>query len=142
MGTHRQTLLDDLTTVVTVLRGEARVDSYHLMTSSCSLFFKDVEKCAPTGVHDALGERMVLHHVENAEVLNCNHLILFGISFGRLIVKITALPLDLEMRLCGTFRGFSPAVTTLLAPCYQALLAPERLLRGAIEARVLNGLPF
>ena len=142
MGTHRQTLLYDLTTVVTVLRGEARVDSYHLMTSSFSLFFKDVEKCAPTGVHDALCERMVLHHVENGEVLNRNHLILFGISFGRLIVKITALPLDLEMRLCCTFCGFSTAVTTLLASCYQALLAPKRLLRGAIESGVLNGMPF
>jgi hypothetical protein len=141
MGTHRQTLLYDLATVVTVLRGEVWVDSYHLMTSSCSLFFKDVEKCAPTGVHDALCERMVLHHVENGEVLNRNHLILFGIAFGRLIVKITALPLDLEMRLCCTFRGFSTAVTTLLAPCYQALLPPERLLRGAIESGVLNGLP-
>src|SRR5712692_2381896 len=142
MGTHRQTLLDDLATVVTVLRGEARVDSYHLMTRSFSLFFKDVEKCTPTGVHDALCERMVLHHVENGEVLNRNHLILFGISFGRFRVKITALPLDLEMRLCCTFRGFSTAVTALLAPCYHALLAPERLLRGAIESGVLNGMPF
>ncbi len=47
MGTHRQTLLYDLTTVVTVLRGEARVDSYHLMTSSFSLFFKDAHGFAP-----------------------------------------------------------------------------------------------
>src|SRR5947209_9875547 len=134
MGPHRQTLLDHLATVVTVLRGEARVDSYHLMTSSFSLFFKDVEKCTPTGVHDALGECMVVHHGENAEVLNRNHLILFGIGFGRFSVKITALPLDLEMRLCCTFRGFSTAVTALLASCYHALLAPQRLLRTAIEA--------
>src|SRR5947209_10227034 len=68
MGSYRQTLLHDLTTFEAFLRGEARIDSYHPMTSSLSLFFEDVEERAPTGVHDALCQRMVLYHVENLKL--------------------------------------------------------------------------
>src|SRR5258708_39971450 len=77
---------------------------------------------------------MVLHHGENGEVLNRNHLILFGISFGRFIVKITALPLDLEMRLCCTFRGFSTAGAVLLARCLGGLVEAEGVLRVELES--------
>ena len=83
MGSDRQTLLDDLATLVTFLAREARVHSYHLMTSSCSLLFKDVEECAPTGVQDALCQGMVLYHVEHLKLLNGNDLILFGVRFRR-----------------------------------------------------------
>ncbi len=97
MGSHRQRFLYDLPTLVTVLRGEARVHSYHVMTSSCSLIFKDVEKRAPTGVHDALCQGMILHHVENGEVLNRNHLILSGIpnslAAGVIVLGVIALAL-------------------------------------------------
>src|SRR5436189_3373244 len=65
MSTYRQTLLHDLTACVAVLRGEARIDSDHSMTSSSSPLFKDIEKCAPTGFKDALCQGMISDHVEN-----------------------------------------------------------------------------
>ncbi len=142
MRTYRQTLLYDLTTFVTFLAGEARIDSYYLMTSSCSLIFKDVEECAPTGVHDALSEGMVLYHVENLKLLNSNHLILFGVLSGRLILKITALTSALEMGLSRTASSLAPSMTAFLASAQLALLASQSSLRGAIEARVLNGMTF
>src|SRR5712691_2204972 len=79
MGTHRERFLHDLPTFEALLRGEARVHSDHCVPSSLSLFTQDVEERAPTGVQDALGQGMVLHHVENLKLLNRNHLIAFGI---------------------------------------------------------------
>ena len=114
MGTHRQTLLDDLATFEALLRCEALVHSNHLMTSSLSLFTQDVEKCAPTGVHDALCQGMVLCHVENLKLLNSNHLVLLGVRFGRFEMEITALTRDLEMRLRHIFCRFPTSVTALL----------------------------
>src|SRR5712691_84469 len=63
MSTYRQTLLHDLTAGVAFLTGEARIDSYHLMTSSRSLLFKDIKECAPTGVHNALSEMVIFHQM-------------------------------------------------------------------------------
>ena len=51
MRTNAQTLLNDLTALVTFLGSEARVDSYHTMSSVLSFGSEDVEKRAPTGVH-------------------------------------------------------------------------------------------
>ncbi len=140
MGSHRQTLLHDLPTVVAVLRGETRVHSDHLMTSSCSLFFKNVEECAPTGVHDAFCQGMILDHVENTQLLNSDHLVLFGIVFGCLILKVSALTGDLEMGVCRATGSLTAAFTALLAAAHHALLASQGLLRAAIEAWVLNGM--
>src|SRR6202165_5513024 len=137
MSTYRQTLFHDLTALVAFLRGEARIDSYHLMTSSFSLLFKDIEKCAPTGIQDALCEGMILHHVENTQFLNSDDLRAFCILLCRLRVKITALPLDLEMGLRRAASSLAPSVTGLLTPGQLALLAPQGFLRGAIEAWVL-----
>src|SRR5579884_60357 len=77
---------------------------------------------------------MVLHHVENRELLNSNHLIVFRIPLGRFIVIVTSLPRNLEMGLRCATGGFPATVT--------AFLAPQRLLRSAIEAGVLNRVPF
>src|SRR6266487_4760706 len=79
MGTHRQRFLHDLATFETLLRCEARIHSYHCVTSSFSLFTEDVEECAPTGVHDAFCQGMVLYHVENLKLLNSDDLVLFGV---------------------------------------------------------------
>src|SRR5712692_5718777 len=129
MSPDRQTLLHDLTTVVALLRGEAWVHSYHLMTSSCSLLFKDVEECAPTGVQDALGQGMVLDHVENTQFLNCNHLIVFSVLLSCLIVKITALAGDFQMRLGSITSSLAAAFTAFLPTAYLALLTSECPLR-------------
>ena len=142
MGSHRQRFLHDLPTFVAFLRGETRVHSDHLMTSSCSLIFKDSEECAPASVHDALCQGMILYHVENSQLLNRDQLIAFCIQFGCLIVKVSALTGNLEMGLCRTTGGLTASVTSLFAPTQSALFASQRLLRRAIEARVLNSTAF
>src|SRR5207344_1879531 len=101
MGTHRQRFLHALATFEALLRGEARVHSYHCVPSSLSLFTQDVEECAPTGVHDALCQGMVLCHVENVKLLNSHHLVLLAVLFCRFEMEITALTRDLEMSLRG-----------------------------------------
>ena len=136
MGTNAQTLLDDLPTFEALLRGEARVHSYHCVPSSLSLFTQDVEEGAPTGVHDALGQGMVLCHVENLKLLNRNHLVLLGILFGRFEMEITALTRNLEMRLRGIPGSLAASMTAFLASAQLALLASQGFLRGAIVARV------
>src|SRR6202165_226829 len=136
MSTYRQTLFHDLTALVAFLRGEARIDSYHLMTSSFSLLFKDIEKCAPTGIQDALCQGMILHHVENTQFLNSDDLIAFCIRLCRLRVKITALPLALEMGLRRAASSLAPSVTALFTPGNWASLALKVFRGGRREAGV------
>ena len=138
MGTHRQTLLYDLTTFVTLLAGEARVHSYHLVTGSCSLILKDVKERAPTGVHDALRQVMVFHHIVNLKVFYCYVVIAFSIGFRRLKMMISALAIDLEVCLCDVSGSLALAMTPFLTAAKLTLFASKRLLRGAIEAWVLN----
>src|SRR5437588_2287428 len=128
MGSHRQGFLHDLPTFVAFLRGETRVHSDHLMTSSLSLLFKDSEECAPTSVHDALCQGMILYHVENSQLLNRDQLIAFCILFGCLIVKVSALTGNLEMGLCRTTSSLTASVTSFFAPTQSALFASQRLL--------------
>src|SRR5712691_3701915 len=82
MRTDRQTLLHDFPALVTFLTGETRVHSYDLMTSSCSLLFKNVEELPPRGVENALRQMMVLDHVGHLKVFHGNVVILFSIPFG------------------------------------------------------------
>ncbi len=142
MGTHRQTLLHDLSTLVACLRGEVRVDSYHLVTGSLSLILKNSEKRAPTGVHDGFGKLMVLHHSGDSQVFNDNALIGLSIRLGRLKVMVTTLTVDLEMGLCCATSGFPASVTALLATGDHTLLASQGALTRAIETRVLNHVAF
>jgi hypothetical protein len=62
MGANTQTPMDECATTATCLGGGARVDSDHLMSSLLSFGFKNGEKCAPGGVHDAFGQVMVFDH--------------------------------------------------------------------------------
>ena len=140
MGTNAQTLLDDLTTFEALLRCEARVHSYHCVPSSLSLFTQDVEEGAPTGVHDALGQGMVLGHVEKVKLLNSNHLVLLAVLFGRFEMEITALTRNLEMGLRRATSSLAASMAAFLASAQLALLASQGSLRGAIVARVLNGM--
>lgn len=88
MSTNTQGLLNQLPTVATCLCRETRIDSDDLMTSSFSLLFKDIKKRAPTGVHDALCQVMIFHHVVNREFLDRNMVIVFGIQLCRLRVEV------------------------------------------------------
>ena len=63
VSANREGLLNQLPTRATCLGRETRVDSDHTMTSSLSLLSEDSEKRAPTGVHDALRQVMVLDHL-------------------------------------------------------------------------------
>ena len=130
MGSHRQTLLHDLTTLVALLRGETRIDSYHLMTGSCSLIFKNSEKRAPTGVHDALCQGMILDHVENRKLLNSDHLIVFGVLFSNLEMMVTALTINLQMRPGNVASSLTPSMTALFPSAQLALLSSQDFLRG------------
>src|SRR6266849_3922407 len=139
MGSHRQRFLHHLATFEELLLGEARVDSYHCVPSSLSLFTQDSEKRAPTSVHDALCQGMVLYHIENDQVLNSDHVIAFGILLSSLILEVSALTGNLEMGLGCALCSFAASVTALLTPAHHPLLAPQGVTRGAIEARVRNG---
>jgi hypothetical protein len=137
MRTDAQRLLDDLTTPIAFLRGVAGVHSDHLMPSTCSLGFKDIEERAPRGIHDAFCEMMVLDHAVNVQLLNGNMLIGLGILLGNLIVKVPALPLDLEVSLCGAPCSFPSPLTPLFPTGYCALLTPKRLLALAVVVRIV-----
>jgi hypothetical protein len=142
MGSHRKRFLHNLATFEALLRGEARVDSYHCVPSSFSLFTQDSKKRAPRGVHDALCQGMVLYYIENNQVLNSDHVIAFGILLSRLILEVSALTGNLEMGLGCALCSFPASVTALLTPAHHPLLASQGVTRGAIEARVRNGVAF
>ena len=97
MGSHTEGLLNKLPALATCLCGEARVDSYDLMSSVLSFGLKDIEKCAPTGVYDALGKVMVLDHITDSQIFHHNALIAFSIGFSRLEMMVTTLPIDLQV---------------------------------------------
>ena len=142
MSANRQRLLHKFATLVTCLSGEAGIDSYHLMTSSFSLIFKDGEEGTPTGVHDGFGQMMIFHHIGDLKVFDRNMVIAFSVLLGRLEVEVSALPRYLEMGLRRTLSGFTLAVTALLASAHGTLLASQGRLTLAIVARVINGMPF
>src|SRR3954447_6752044 len=106
MGSYRQTFLYYFPTLVTLLTGETWVHSYDLMTGACSLDLKDIEKRAPRGVENALGQLMVFHHVGDLKVFHSNVVILFSISLRRLEMVIAALAIDLQMCLGNVTSGF------------------------------------
>ncbi len=137
MGTHRQTLLYDFPTLVTFLAGETRVYSNDLMTSSCSLIFKDSEEVSPRGIENAPGQMVILYHVGDLKVFHSNVVIPLRIPFRGLEMVISALPIDLQVGLGDVPGSFPAAVTALLAAAQLALFAPKRPGRCAIEPRVL-----
>ena len=142
MRTNRQAFLNQFPALGTVLCGEARIDSNDLMSSVCRFDGEYVEKRAPTGVHDAFCEMVVLHHIPDLKVLYRNMLIAFSIGLGRLKMMVSTLPIDLQMRLGNIARCFAETVAFLLASSELTLLAPKLLLRGTIESGSRNGVPF
>ena len=139
MRTHTQAFLDNLATLIAQLRGKTRVDSYYCVTSSFSLFTHDIEKRAPTGIHDGLGETVVLYHIQDVQLFYSNMMIVLGVLFCRLVVEITALSRYLQVRLCRASGSLTAALRTLLATAKGALLPSQGFLRGTIITRVLNG---
>ena len=101
MRSHRQRFLYDLSTLATLLCRKARIDSNHLMSGTCSLGFEDIEKRAPTGVQDALGEMVIFHHGTDSQVFHHNTLKAFSIGLSYLEMVISTLTIDLQMRFCN-----------------------------------------
>ncbi len=142
MGTHRKTLLDDFSTLMTFLAGETPGRSNDFMPSTCSLGTEYIEERAPTGIHDGFGEMMVLYHITDSQVFYHNAMIAFGIGLGCLEMMISPLSIDFQMRLCHVLGSLPPAMAPFLAPGQLALLASKRFLRGAIKAWVVNSMAF
>ena len=142
MGSYRKRLLNDFPALMAFLTGETWVDSNDSMTSSCSLVLKDIEECAPRGVENTLRHMVIFHHVRDLKVFNGNDLILISVVLCDLEVMITALSVDLQVGFGDVSGGFLAATTALLATTHLPLLTPERFLRGAIEARIVDGLAF
>jgi len=138
MGSYRQTFLYNFSTLVTFLTGETWVHSNHLMTSSCSLIFKDIEECTPRGVENALGQMVIFHHIGDLKVFHGNTVILFSIPLRSLEMVISALAIDLQMRLGDVPGGNASSVAAFLASAHRTLFASERLLGRTIETRVRN----
>ena len=128
MSANRERLLNQLPTVATCLCREARVDSDDLMTSSCSLLFKDSEKRAPTGVHDAFCQFMIFHPVVEREFLDRDMAIVFGVLLGDFVVEITALTANLQVSFRRITSGLAASVTAFLASAHLTLFAPQSAL--------------
>lgn len=140
MGTHRKALLHDLPTPVALLRREAGRNFHNLMTSSCSLLSKYLDKRSPGGISNALRQMLVLEHAVDVQVFDADASRVLSIRLGRLEEEVAPLALDLQMGLCHVARRFAPSLTALLASAESALLPSERSLALAIIPRIGNGL--
>ena len=123
MRAHTETLLDQFATLEALLCREAGGDFDHLMTSSYSLIFKDLNERSPTGVGDAFRQRMVLEQVIDMQLLNTDMGIALCVGFGSLEEEIAPLAFDLQMRLGAVASSLASATAPLLAAAQLALLA-------------------
>ena len=142
MRTHTEGLGNKLPTVTACLCGIAGVHSNDLMTSSCSLLFKNVEECAPTSIQNGFRQVMILDHIRDGKVLNRNPLVAKSIGFGDFEMMVTTLTSNLQVRLGNILRCLAKPLAPLLAAGKLTLLASQSLLRGAIEAWISNGMAF
>ena len=97
MGAHAQTLLDVCATSAALLGREARRNPHHHMTGSLSLIREDVEKRAPTGVVNTLGEMEVARHPMDVQVLHTDMAVQHGVPIGGLEAEVPPLARHLEM---------------------------------------------
>ena len=134
MCTNTERLLYNLPTLVTLLRGETRVDSYHLVPSIPSFGTQDIEKRAPASIHNALCKMMVFHHVVDLQILNNNCLVCIGILLCRFEMEVFSLTLNFQMCLSGILTRFTSSVTSLLASAYGSLFPSECGLTLAVHS--------
>lgn len=140
MSTNTQGLLNQCSAVAACLCREAGVHSDHLMSGTFSLGFKDFKELTPCGVQDGLRHMVVLDHGGDNQVFDCNMVIVLGVLLCNLEVVVSPLAGDLEMRLRCTLSSLALAMRAFLTAAYGALLASKSTLRGAIEARVRDGI--
>ena len=142
MRTNTQGFLNNLTAVIALLRRVTGVHSYDCVSSTFSLGREDSEELSPASIVNTDRVVMVLDHVSDAQVFYDDMMITICVLFCYFELVVSSLPIDLEMGLRGTPRGFTAAMTPLLASTHRTLLTPESLLRCAIGTRVLNRVPF
>ncbi len=128
MRTHREGLLNKLPTLATGLCGIAGVHSYDLMTSSCSLLFKDFEECSPTGIHDGFRQVMIFQHVRDLKVFDHDTVIPFSIGLSTFEMVITPLTIDFQVRLGDVLSSLTLALTPFLTTRKRALFTSQGLL--------------
>ncbi len=139
MSTNTQGLLNQCPAVAACLCREAGVHSDHVMSGTFSLGFKDCKELTPCGIQDGLRHMVVLDHGGDSKVFDGNMVIVLGVLLCDLEMVISPLTVDLEMGLRGTLSSLALAVRAFLTTAHATLLAPQGTLRGAIEARVRNG---
>ena len=123
MPANGQALRDDNATARTGLTGERRVYRLHSLPGARSLESKDGEKLSPARIADALGQMVIPHQVGNPQVFMVDDIVGVDELVGLLVVEVTPLPCDMEMRLGQQGDGFAPTMTALLAPGDPSLAA-------------------
>src|SRR5258708_28076234 len=138
MGPPAQAFLNVFATSAALLGGKARRHSHHHVTGALSLIREDVKEHAPTGVVNALGKRMVLHHPRHVQVFDTDTAVVLRILFGRLAVEVTSLAAHLHVFASHVAVRLTSAVTALLAAAHSGLRPGKPLLAAAIVTRVLH----
>ena|SRR5947209_542683 len=79
---------------------------------------------------------MVFDHIADNQIFHRDMVIGLSIRFGDLEMMISSLSLNLQVGLGNIPGGLTPSMTAFLAAAHLTLLASERFLRAAIEARI------
>jgi hypothetical protein len=126
-----------LATGTTLLCGIARVNPYYLAPGTFSLECKYQDKRYPPSIINALC-KIAMHHSTDRKILNNDNSIPICVMLCGLEVKVLALALNIQVRLCKVLYRLAPVTTSLYAPTYDPLLAPKCGLTLAIVARVFH----
>ena len=122
MLSHCQRLAHSVAALTAILRRVRRIHFDHLATGAFSLVRQDRKELTPSGVTDALGEMMILHHPFDIQIFDGSYVKLAHDVECRLMVKIRALAGNLPMFLCEKLNRLAPAIASLACPArYPAL---------------------
>lgn len=138
MSPNGERLLNDLPAAKAPLACEMRRYFNNPYPSLFRFEYEDILEGGPTCVSDALSQTVVLQHVANPQVFDCDEGIAINVMPGRLVRVVLALTGDLEVLTGRLLRCFAAAARTLLAACGLALRPPELLVPFPKTARVLD----
>jgi len=114
----------------------------HDFTSSFFRFgTKDTDKLSPSGITDAFGQRVVLYHVFDAQILHRDNPVCIDEAAGHLVVEVPPSISDPFMVLSHQLSCFATAVAALLSPG-EPLLCPGQGLLGLSEIAGVGDVVF
>src|SRR5262249_12124745 len=113
---------------------------YDSAPGACCLGVEEAKEATPPRITDALGEAVVLDHVGRLQVLMIDRVVGANEGEGRLMVKVRALALHLQMRPGEQLHRFATASAAFLAATHPALGGLECSLSLAIPARMKDAL--